>query len=182
MPRVFDCFTFFNELDLLEIRLNELDAVVDRFVLAEAPLTFRGKPKPLHFAQNRDRFARFLPKIEHVVVEDLPTGGRDTPNGYFKTERFQRNALMRGLGTAAEDDFVVLSDVDEIPRAGAVAAILSTPGRRVHALQMRFYLYFLNLRYGLLWDKPRVARFGDIRRLQALRSGGPGWRWTISPT
>ena len=72
MPKVYDCFTFFNELDLLEVRLNELDGVVDRFVLCESPYTFRGQPKPLVFQENRARFARFLPKIEHVVVDDLP--------------------------------------------------------------------------------------------------------------
>lgn len=175
MPKVYDCFTFFNELDLLEIRLNELDPVVDRFVLCEAPFTFRGQPKPLHFAENRERFARFLPKIVHVVVDDMPLGGRDSSNAFFRKERFQRNALARGLGDAAPDDFVILCDIDEIPRASAVERAVSEPGRHIHVLEMRFYLYFLNLRYGLRWDKPRIARRGDVGRLQALRSGGPGW-------
>ena len=61
LPRLFDCFTFFNELDPLELRLRELDALVHRFVLVEAPQTFTGRPKPLHFKLNRDRFEPFLP-------------------------------------------------------------------------------------------------------------------------
>ena len=176
MPKVYDCFTFFNELDILELRLNELDPVVDHFVLCESPYTFRGKPKPLHFKENRDRFARFLPKIVHIVVDDMPLGGRETSRDYFKKERFQRDAIGRGLRDAAADDFVILCDVDEIPRAGVIEQIRREQRMQIYALHMRFYVYFLNVRFNLPWDKPRVARFGDIRRIQSLRSGGPSWR------
>jgi beta-1,4-mannosyl-glycoprotein beta-1,4-N-acetylglucosaminyltransferase len=176
MPKVFDCFPFFNELDLLEIRLNELDGIVDRFVLCESPYTFRGKPKPLHFLENRDRFARFLPRIEHVIVDDLPLGGPEIERAFFKKERFQRNALMRGLTTATPDDFVLLCDVDEIPRASAIEGIVRDNGpRAVHVLEMRKYRYLLNLRSAGPWYKARLARFGDIRKLQMLRVGGPSW-------
>jgi beta-1,4-mannosyl-glycoprotein beta-1,4-N-acetylglucosaminyltransferase len=176
MPRVFDCFTFFNELDLLEVRLNELDAVVDRFVLCESPYTFRGQPKPLVFQENRARFARFLPKIEHVVVDDLPLGGGNKERDYFKKERFQRNALKRGLRDAAPDDFVILCDIDEIPRASTIEAIVRADGPKcVHLLEMDYYIFLLNLAVASGWDKPRMARCGDVRKLQALRAGGPGW-------
>lgn len=69
--RIYDCFTFFNELDLLELRLNELASVVDYFVIAEATHTFTGKPKPLHFKENAARFEAFLPRIIHIIVEDF---------------------------------------------------------------------------------------------------------------
>ena len=69
---VHDCFIFFNELDALELRLEELDPVVDRFVLVEARTTFTGQAKPLVFAEHRGRFAKFLPKLVHVVVDELP--------------------------------------------------------------------------------------------------------------
>lgn len=114
MPKVYDCFTFFNELDLLEIRLNELDPVVDRFVLVEATVTQRGQPKSLFFRENRERFTKFLPKIEHVVVEDMPAGPQTKSNNW-KRENFQRRAIMRGLASAQADDFVLISDLDEIP-------------------------------------------------------------------
>ena len=119
MPRIYDCFTFYNELDLLEIRLNELDPIVDHFVLCEAPVTFKGKPKPLLFKENRERFERFLPKIAHIVVDDMPTGP-DKKSVYWQRQTFQRNAIRRGLGDADADDFIILSDLDEIPRATAV--------------------------------------------------------------
>jgi len=55
--KVYDCFPFFNELDVLEIRLKELWDVVDVFVLAESNLSHSGKPKEYIFENNKDRFA-----------------------------------------------------------------------------------------------------------------------------
>ena len=68
---VYDCFTFFNELDLLEIRLNTLKDVVDKFVIAEATRTHTGRPKELVFEKNRERFASFSDKIEYIIVDNL---------------------------------------------------------------------------------------------------------------
>ena len=78
-PTVFDCFMFFNELDLLEIRLIELSELVDRFVLVEATRTHTGFQKPLYFADNKSRFASFLDRIIHVIVDDLPGEGNPDP-------------------------------------------------------------------------------------------------------
>jgi beta-1,4-mannosyl-glycoprotein beta-1,4-N-acetylglucosaminyltransferase len=64
---IYDCFTFFNELDLLEIRLETLNDVVDKFVLVEATKTFRGENKVLYFKDNQERFAKFLKKIIYIV-------------------------------------------------------------------------------------------------------------------
>jgi beta-1,4-mannosyl-glycoprotein beta-1,4-N-acetylglucosaminyltransferase len=178
MPRIYDCFIFFNELDLLEIRLNELDPVVDRFVLCESSATFRGRPKPLHFQENRERFAPFLDKIEHVVVDDMPEG-RETEADYFKKEKHQRNAIRRGLGDAATDDLILLSDVDEIVRASALAAIARQAGPpRIFSFEMWSQYYFVNLRGRGRHNKARMARLGDLRTLERLRDGGPTWRPT----
>lgn len=114
---IYDTFPFFNELELLELRLRELDGVVDRFVLAEATRTHANRPKPLHFAENRARFAAFEDRILHVVVDDTP----DTDDAWA-IERFQRDAILRGLRGCRPDDRILLSDVDEIPRASVVAA------------------------------------------------------------
>lgn len=70
--KIYDCFSFFNELELLELRLNILDPVVDHFVLCEADTTHSGLPKPFYFEENKERFARFLPKLIHVKVSDMP--------------------------------------------------------------------------------------------------------------
>src|SRR5271165_7084860 len=89
---IVDCFTFFDEFDVLEIRLKELSSVVDRFVLAEARQTFQGSPKPLYFQENAARFRPFLNKIEHLIV-DLP----ETDDPWVR-EGCQRNALKGAIG------------------------------------------------------------------------------------
>ena len=63
---------FYNELDLLEIRLNILDSVVDKFVIVEATETFMGQPKPLYYEENKERFVKWKDKIVHYVVDDYP--------------------------------------------------------------------------------------------------------------
>jgi beta-1,4-mannosyl-glycoprotein beta-1,4-N-acetylglucosaminyltransferase len=70
-----DCFLFYNELDMLLYRLSVLDKHVDAFILVESAHTFIGNPKPLFYAENREKFAAFSEKIIHVVVEDSPYTG-----------------------------------------------------------------------------------------------------------
>ena len=70
--KVFDVFPFFNELDLLEIRLNVLDPYVDFFVLSEGTKDFQGSDKVLYYKENKDRFEKFNHKIIHNIVRILP--------------------------------------------------------------------------------------------------------------
>ena len=112
---IYDCFTFFNELELLELRLNELAGVVDKFVLVEATQTHTNQPKPLHYRENRARFSAFHDKIIHVIVDDMPQSSDP-----WIPENFQRNCIARGLTNCRPDDFVLVSDLDEIPRARTV--------------------------------------------------------------
>lgn len=72
---VYDCFQFFNELDILKIRLNVMNDVVDKFVISEATETFSGLKKPLYYEENKEMFKEFEDKIIHVVVDDTPQGG-----------------------------------------------------------------------------------------------------------
>jgi glycogen(starch) synthase len=163
-PRVFDCFTFFNELDVLEIRLEELSDVVDEFVLVEATRTFSGAPKPLVFAEHRTRFSRFLGRIRHVVVEDLPKSARSA----WEREHLQRDAILRGLAGAEPDDLVMISDVDEIPRASVVASFDGD----VAALRQRMSYYRLNcvnVRGHAMDPWSVIVRRRLLRSPQALR-------------
>jgi beta-1,4-mannosyl-glycoprotein beta-1,4-N-acetylglucosaminyltransferase len=128
---IFDCFTFFNELDVLEARLNELHNVVDRFVIVEATETFQGKSKPLYFSDNRDRFKAFDDKITHIVVEfpsrNLMTAVCTNPSDEnWAREHYQRDQISRGLIEAKPDDLIIVSDVDEIIKAEALTAAISS--------------------------------------------------------
>jgi len=73
MAKIIDAFLFFQELDLLEIRLSYLSPYVDRFVIVEACQTFSGNPKPFVFENNSQRFYQYLHKIEYTKITDFHT-------------------------------------------------------------------------------------------------------------
>jgi hypothetical protein len=144
--RIFDCFTFFNELEILEIRLNELYDKVDFFVLAEAPVTFKGQPKALIYQSNKARFEKFHDKIIHLVIDDFP----ETQNAWDR-EHFQRNALRRGLTAALPDDIIIISDADEIVRPAVIDLLRQKEG--FFQLGMPMFQYYMNLRENHGWTK-----------------------------
>lgn len=139
---VYDCFTFFNELDLLEIRLHVLNEVVDRFVLVEGTRTFTGTPKPLIYRENEARYQAFRSKIVHVVVDDFPSCDLGDPASPWLFENHQRNAIIRGLQEIRDQDVVIFSDVDEIPNPEAIRRYAHTPG--IKCLEQMMFNYFLN--------------------------------------
>ena len=107
---VYDCFQFFNELDILKLRLHVLSDVVDRFVISESTVTFSGDPKPLFYEENKEQFREFEDRIIHVVVDDTPM-----ECDAYARDHHQKCAVARGLKDAKDDDIVIFSDVDEIP-------------------------------------------------------------------
>ena len=144
---IIDTFMFFNELDTLEIRLRELEHEVDCFVLLESGETLAGIPKPFIFEQNRDRFERFLNKIRHVKLQGLPPLIEDTEESRFWLESYQRNALMLGLlgQGLTSDDIVMISDVDEIPRASGVRQVRENlKAGEVWVFEQRLHYYYFD--------------------------------------
>lgn len=166
---IHDCFTYAGEDELLYLRLRTLDAVVDRFVLAEGTRTFTGRPRELCF--DRRRFARWAERIEHVVVDDL----EPAPASPWINEHRQRDALAHGLALAADADLVMVSDVDEIPHPAVVRAF--QPLRYVSGvLNQHFHWYAFNNRMvrssepsDVPWRRARITTVGRLRRWY----GGP---------
>ncbi len=159
---LYDCVILFNELDLLELRFEELASVVDRFVVVESPVTFSGSPKPLLFAENRTRFERFASRIIHVVVDDMPSGADP-----WARERHQRDAIRRGLNGAARGDAVIFSDVDEIPSADAVRRW--HPRLGAQRFDQLFCYYWMNC-VGGHWAGSRILPFDDIDRFAGFHA------------
>lgn len=118
--KVYDVFSFYNEFDVLEIRLKELYNIVDYFVLVESNQTFTGIPKGYLFEENKDRFAQYADKIRHIKVNDIP----ETTDPWVR-EKFQRNAGIKGLYDSSDNDIIIVSDCDEIPRADIIDLIKS---------------------------------------------------------
>jgi beta-1,4-mannosyl-glycoprotein beta-1,4-N-acetylglucosaminyltransferase len=148
--KIIDCFTFFNELDLLEFRLKLLDKYVDHFVIAESTLTHSGKPKSFYFEENKKRFEPWLHKITclklNQSVEGLDLSKQEVSynpqSAAWKLENEHRNALAVAGNLAGDEDRVILSDLDEIPDPLLLRKIDLQYGPVV--LSMLFHYYFFN--------------------------------------
>lgn len=141
--KVYDCFPFFNELELLEVRLHELYEEVDHFVIVENPLTQSGNEKKLYFEENKQRFSKFLDKIIHIVGPK-----REKPLSDWHRENAQRNDIMLGLKNAKDDDIVIISDLDEIVKREKIIEIKNyiLAKKDPIRLDLKMYRYFLNRR------------------------------------
>lgn len=159
--RVWDAFMISGELDLLELRMKELDGVVDRFVIVESPWTHQGGRKELIFEANRGRFAALADRIVHVVADER----REGPP--WEQESYQRGCIMAGLEGAADDDLLIVSDVDEIPRREVIARIAADDrlAARINGLSMGSYNYFINFTTGQPVIRPLTMPCGLARRL-----------------
>lgn len=202
--RVFDCFTFFNELDLLEIRLQLLDDVVDYFVLVEADRTFSNQPKPLFFAENRERYARWEAKILYVAVEHDATGldfSRpafwDPARGPWSLERRQRDGFAIITPMLQDSDVILVSDVDEIPASAAIrravarlsSATAAVPGYVFRQVMHHYYLNMQSTGLDRLHHGTRAVRASYFRdtppnrirsaRWQFPRIGDGGWHFSF---
>ena len=110
--KIFDCFTFFNELELLELRLEALYDFVDCFVIVESNKTHRNENKDYNFELHKDKYARFHDKIKYIKLDEyMPYKGEDD----WSLENHQRNYIMTGLIDALPSDLIMISDIDEIP-------------------------------------------------------------------
>ena len=123
---IYDCFQYFDEDHLLDIRLNILDQYVKKFVITEATYTHNGSKKKLNF--DIKNFKKFKDKITYLVVDEGPKnilklndsdseekkGDKSILNGMAR-DYYQRERLVKGLIDANENDIILISDLDEIP-------------------------------------------------------------------
>ncbi len=160
---IYDSFIFFNELDILEVRLHELAPVVDRFVLVESPFTFTGKSKPLYFEENKDRFKDY--NIVHIVAGFPPHVGDPDPQQIWENETYQRQCLSDG--PYSPNDIVLVSDVDEIPSREIIGQL--TPKEPVK-IRHRFSYYYFNM----VQKNPPKQEFGAVASTASvLRAATP---------
>lgn len=146
--RVFDAIIFSHELDLLEIRWQELHPYITKFVILEANTTFTGIPKPLFFAENKHRFAFTAEKIVHGVfpgrVSVTSSSHRSYREDPFRLEAEQRVAMNRLLRSAgiSSGDLLIMSDTDEIPSHHTIHLLQWCDGvPPVLHIELKHYLY-----------------------------------------
>lgn len=139
---VYDCIPFFNELDILKLRMQIMAPFVDKFVLEESTVTFSGEPKPMIFANNREMFREFEDKIIYVAVDNSPMSGVTT----HERDKFQKNQLIKGMGECKSEDIIIFSDVDEIPNPKTLVQIIEQfDATKIYHLAQRMFYCFLNM-------------------------------------
>ncbi|KAI8588167.1 glycosyl transferase [Geranomyces variabilis] len=155
-PRVFDAIIFSIEVDLLEIRLRELLDVVDRFLILEADRTFTGIVKPLVYKDNAARFAFAAHKITYETVSLPALAKGQDPFDLENRMRVQMNALFTSAGVN-RDDWVLMTDTDEIPSSHTVALLKScTDVPSPLHMQLASYMYSFEFPYGNGMDSWRA--------------------------
>jgi len=175
--KVYDCFLFHNELDLLELRLKTLNHVVDQFVLVESVQTFSGNPKPLHFCDNRDRFTAWEDKIKVVVV---PAQDSDP----WSREYAARASMAEGFKDADPMDLVFQSDCDEIWRPEDRDQLLGVFDTLVYEMLLCYYYMNTPRVPRLEWYGTRRCRVKDwpggqaLRKMMAPRIHDAGWHFS----
>jgi beta-1,4-mannosyl-glycoprotein beta-1,4-N-acetylglucosaminyltransferase len=157
-PKVYDCFMFANELDVLEIRMNELKDVVDHFVVAEAPTSQSGVVKALHLTNNMARFDHFGDQLRVIVVNDMPAVG-----DAWARERHQRDAVMRGLTDMRDCDIVIITDADEIPKPEAIMNYKQDQGCCSMLQQMSYY--YVNCFSSERWNWPKILTWREMKHM-----------------
>ncbi len=180
MMNIYDCFQYFDEDLLLDIRLNVLNQYVKKFVITEATYTHNGSKKKLNFDINN--FKRFKDKIVYMVLDEPPPkllnlvenepehkrGQKLILNGMAR-DYFQRENLIKGIDDALENDLIMISDLDEIPNLENIN--VSKVENKIIIFEQKMFYYKLNLLYeGCDWHGTRACRKKNLISPQWLRN------------
>ncbi len=154
--KIFDCFMYFDEEILLDLRMNILDKYVDYFVIVESTFTHKGEERKLHF--NYKRFEKFENKIIYLVYDEKPKDIKEILKNDIEPEisnkliinallreNGQRNFIINGLKDADDDDYILVSDVDEIPNLEEVDFSKINQKILLFRQDMFYYKFNLNL-------------------------------------
>jgi len=170
--KLVDGFIFYNELELLKARFEELYDIVDYFILVEGTLTFTGNTKPLYYDENKELFAKYNDKVIHIIINDYP----DTTNPWDR-ETHQRNGIERGISKLqlSGEDRIIISDVDEIVSRTLMYDIkmgIRTYESDIYSLEMQLYYYGLEWTVDRKWYHPKMIKYGcfdNIRSCETIR-------------
>jgi len=166
---IYDCFQFFNEEHILDLRFNILNEYIDFFVFVESTTDHQGKPKKLNF--DSKKFKKFNNKIVYIVVDDTAEAiKRYHVEGESLVEQHQRNSIMRGLKNCRGDDLIILSDVDEIPDPNKLN--LFNKKNKYAVFSQKMFNYKINLLNETEnnWHGSKICLKKDLKSPQWLRN------------
>jgi beta-1,4-mannosyl-glycoprotein beta-1,4-N-acetylglucosaminyltransferase len=163
--KIFDCFIFNNEINLLKIRFNILNDYVDYFVICESKFDHNNKLKKFNF--NINLFSKFKKKIIYIKITQPPKS-----NDPWINQSNQRNKLMGGIEKANLEDYIIYSDVDEIPNPLKIKEFINSHYKFGIFMQYLFY-YKLNLlsknTYNE-WEGSRICKKKYLKSFENLRT------------
>ena len=175
--KIYDCFMYFDEEVVLDLRLNTLDEFVDYFVIVESVFTHKGEKRELKF--NHKKFEKFRKKIIYLIYEKEPEGLlkiKDQENdhgGYIMNallrENGQRNFILEGLNCADNEDFILISDVDEIPNLNNIH--FNNYREKIIQFRQEMFYYKFNLKLpNLIWTGTKGCKKKNLINPQWLRN------------
>ena len=177
--QILDCFTYFNEDMLLNIRLNELDPYVDKFCIVECGYTHQGNKKKKFF--DITNFEKFRDKIEYLFVDKVPLIIIESlVLNKWAIERYQRNCLFDLIKKVSKslDDIVLISDLDEIPNLSDLNLVNILKKRKIIVFQKKFFYYKFNYQNitRIIWEGTKACYVKNLRSPQEIRNlrNGPG--------
>ena len=200
--KIYCCFQFFNEFELLKLKLEELYDIVDYFIISESIKTHSGLDKPLYFKENKNLFSEYIGKIIHQIVVDTPASPKILEDmnpansvhkkiidavkssywfdknieGYLR-DTYEKEILFLPLTKCRNDDIIIIGDCDEIPKASIIKEIIDNfDNNQIYHLQHDVFYYFLNLRKDEPWHGNIVMSFKKFKEnsFNELRHGKRG--------
>ena len=165
---IYDCFQYFNEEHIADLRFNIMNEFVDYFVIVESTVNHQGNEKKLQFDINK--YSKFKKKIKYIIVDDTPDNFKKPhEGGESLVEQHQRNSLMKVLSKADDNDIIILSDVDEIPDLNKLN-LFNKKNYAVFSQKMFMYkINFLNIDENN-WHGSKICLKKNLRSPQWLRN------------
>ena len=178
--KIFDCFMYFDEEIVLDLRLNTLYESVDYFIIVESTFTHRGEKRKLLF--NQKKFEKFKDKIIYLIYDTNPIGlkkinKKDSEaikswkyiENAILRENGQRNFIIKGLDKAKDDDMILVSDVDEIPNLQNIN--FNELNQKIIQFKQEMFYYKFNLKLpNLVWTGTKGCRKKNLISPQWLRN------------
>jgi beta-1,4-mannosyl-glycoprotein beta-1,4-N-acetylglucosaminyltransferase len=177
--KIFDCFMYFDEDIVLDVRLNYLDKYVDKFIIIESKYNHKGEKRTPLF--NIDKFKKFENKIKYILTNEIPTGienikaddnkseiYRKSIFNAWKRENLQRNQISEGLSDAQEEDWVIISDLDEIPNLSEIKLKNINDNFVFFKQDMMYYKFNLRLE-NYIWVGSKACKMKNLESPQWIR-------------
>ncbi len=175
--KIYDCFVFNNEFDILSLRLKLLNEKVEKFILVESKQTHSGISKPAFFEQNKELFDEYSDKIVNIVIDKFPDkiiyppSETDVPEHlhiHWFRENYQRNEILKGLYKIGlnPEDVVLISDLDEIPDPSKLGDFIKIIPEDDYAFQLqKWCIWDFDRFYNGLWPGTAGVKWKTLSKL-----------------